>query len=145
MESVNHSLAFHTVKVGFSIADVVLVSTSVVEDSAASSLLSARTWPRRAAEEQRAVITTSFKRILLVYKPKQVDLGQESYSKVKKSSEASQLIEERKLRFMGKRCSQRANSKRTSWSLPRSSTIKFTFHKQNSSPARLVRVNSHDS
>lgn len=41
-----------TVKVGFSMAEVVLVSsTEVDEDSTASSAPSARTWPRRAAEE----------------------------------------------------------------------------------------------
>lgn len=41
-----------TVKVGFLMAEVVLVSSiEVVEDSTASSVSSARTWPRRAAEE----------------------------------------------------------------------------------------------
>ena len=43
---------FLTVKVGFLMAEVVLVaSTEVDEDSTASSVSSARTWPRRAAEE----------------------------------------------------------------------------------------------
>lgn len=41
-----------TVKVGFSMAEVVLVSSiEVDEDSTASSVSSARTWPSRAAEE----------------------------------------------------------------------------------------------
>ncbi len=41
-----------TVKVGFSMAEVVLVSSiEVDEDSTASSVSSARTCPRRAAEE----------------------------------------------------------------------------------------------
>lgn len=41
-----------TVKVGFSMAEVVLVSSiEVDEDSTASSASSARTWPRRAVEE----------------------------------------------------------------------------------------------
>ena len=43
---------FLTVKVGFLMAEVVLVSSiEVLEDSTASSVSSARTWPRRAAEE----------------------------------------------------------------------------------------------
>ena len=43
---------FLTVKVGFSIAEVVLVSsTDRDEDSRASSVSSARTWQKRAAEE----------------------------------------------------------------------------------------------
>ena len=41
-----------TVKVGFLMAEAVLVSSiEVVEDSTTSSVSSARTWPRRAAEE----------------------------------------------------------------------------------------------
>lgn len=41
-----------TVNVGFSIAGAVLVSSiEMDEDSAVSSVSSARTWPRRAAEE----------------------------------------------------------------------------------------------
>ena len=44
--------SFLTVKVGFSMAEVVLVSsTDGDEDSRASSVSSALTWPRRAAEE----------------------------------------------------------------------------------------------
>ena len=45
-------LGFLTVKVGFSMTEVVLVSsTEADEGSTASSVSSARTWPRRAAEE----------------------------------------------------------------------------------------------
>ena len=54
-----------TVKVGFSMAEVVLVSsTEVDEDSTASSVSSARAWPSKAAEEYRAVARTAFTRIL---------------------------------------------------------------------------------
>ena len=51
-----------TVKVGFSITDVVL--DSAIEVVEASSDSSARTCPMRAAEEQRAVAKNPFKRIL---------------------------------------------------------------------------------
>lgn len=41
-----------TVKVGFSMTEVELVSSTEADgDSTASSVSSARTWPRRAAEE----------------------------------------------------------------------------------------------
>ena len=59
-------------KVGFSMTEVVLVSSDEVdEDSTASSESSARTWPRRVAEEQRAAARTAFTRILSICLPKQ--------------------------------------------------------------------------
>ena len=51
-----------TVKVGFSITDVVLDSAIVVVEASSDS--SARICPKKAAEEQRAVARTPFKRIL---------------------------------------------------------------------------------
>lgn len=51
-----------TVKVGLSITDVVLDSAIVVVEASSDS--SARICPKRAAEEQRAVAKTPFKRIL---------------------------------------------------------------------------------
>ena len=51
-----------TVKVGLSITDVVLDSATVVVEASSDS--SARMCPKRAAEEQRAVARTLFKRIL---------------------------------------------------------------------------------
>lgn len=64
-----------TVNEGFSIGDAVLDSATVVdENSTASSLSSARTWPRRVAEEKIAVAINRFRCILSICKPKQVTL-----------------------------------------------------------------------
>lgn len=53
-----------TVKVGFSRMEVVVASSMVVADESAPSASSARTLPSNNAEEYRAVVTASLRRIL---------------------------------------------------------------------------------